>query len=324
VGTKRDGSSCAPSQLQQQLAAQIVAHIQNNGLRRGEHLTELALTEALRVSRTSVRAALQYLAALGIVAPSGPRRGFRVRAPATALARLTRQGAPSDEEALYVKVADEYVRGQLPERFSEADMLKRYGINRGLLLRVLQRMSREGLAERNPGYCWQFTALLKSGKSHDDSYRFRLTVEPAALLEPGFLLDRKWAARCRREHEAILGRPNQVSALKFCGVNADFHVTLAACTGNHFFRHAIQFQNQLRRFVSHSWTYGLEQIAASCEEHLAILTALESDERDLAASLMCLHLTRTATLKPATGAAAPGTRTHEHGAPPTQLRGNNR
>jgi DNA-binding GntR family transcriptional regulator len=322
---KRDGNSSAPSHLQQQLAAQIVAHIQNNGLRRGEHLTELALAEALRVSRTSVRAALQYLAALGIVAPSGPRRGFRVRAPATALAKLTRGGAPSDEEALYVKVADEYVRGHLPERFSEADMLKRYGINRGLLLRVLQRMSREWLVERNPGYYWQFTALLKSGKSHDDSYRFRLTVEPAALLEPGFLLDRKWAARCRREHEAVLGmRPNQVSTLRFYDINADFHATLAACTGNHFFRHAIQLQNQLRRFVSHSWTYGLEQIAASCEEHLAILTALESDERDLAASLMCLHLTRAATLKPATGAGAASTLTLEHGARPIQLRGNNR
>src|SRR5882724_1593814 len=322
---KRDGNTFVPTQLQQQLAEQIVAHIQNNGLRRGEHLTELVLTEALRVSRTSVRAALQYLAALGIVAPSGPRRGFRVRAPATALAKLTRGGAPSDEEALYVKVADEYVRGYLPERFSEADMLKRYGINRGLLLRVLQRMSREGLVERNPGYYWQFTALLKSGKSHDDSYRFRLTVEPAALLEPGFLLDRKWAARCRREHEAILGmRRSQVSTLRFFDINADFHATLAACTGNHFFRHAIQFQNQLRRFVNHSGTCGLERITASCEEHLAILTALERDERDLAASLMCLHLKRAATPQPATRAGAAGTLTDEDGARPTQLRGHNR
>jgi len=39
---KRDGNTFVPTQLQQQLAEQIVAHIQNNGLRRGEHLTELA------------------------------------------------------------------------------------------------------------------------------------------------------------------------------------------------------------------------------------------------------------------------------------------
>jgi DNA-binding GntR family transcriptional regulator len=306
---KRDDTTFAPSQLQRQLAAQIVAHIQDNGLRRGDHLTELALAGTLRVSRTTVRAALQYLATLGVLAPSGPRRGFRVRAPATALARLTREGTPSDEEALYVKVADDYVRGHLSERFSEADMLKRYGVNRGLLLRVLQRMSREGVVERNPGYYWQFSALLKSGQRRDHSYRFRLTVEPAALLEPGFRLDPKWAARCRREHEAILAmRPNQISMLRFSSINADFHETLAACAGNPFFQHAIQFQNQLRRFVSYSSTYGLDQIAASCEEHLAILTALENGECDLAASLMCLHLTRAASLKPAIGAAATAAR----------------
>jgi len=248
-----------------------------------------------------------------------------VRAPATALAKLTREKVPSDEEALYVQIADDYVRRHLPERFSEADMLKRYGINRGLLLRVLQRMSREGLVERNPGYCWQFAALLQSGKSREDSYRFRLTVEPAALLEARIPARSHVAARCRREHEAILGmRHGQVSTLRFFDINTDFHTTLAACTGNHFFRHAIQFQNQLRRFVSHSQTYGLERITASCEEHLAILTALEKDERDLAASLMCLHLKRAATPQRATHAAAADTLTHEDGARPTQLRGNNR
>jgi DNA-binding GntR family transcriptional regulator len=210
----------------------------------------------------------------------GTKRHGNTPAPS----QLTREGAPSDEEALYVKIADDYVRDRLPERFSAADMAKRYV----------------------------------------DSYRFRMTVEPAALLEPGFLLDRKWAARCRREHDAVLGmRSNQVSTLKFFDINADFHATLAACTGNHFFRHAIQFQKQLRRFVSYNWTCRVEHIAASCEEHLAILTALESDERDLAASLMCLHLTRAATLKPVTGAGAAGTLTPAHGARPTQLRGNN-
>lgn len=305
--TKRSGASPIPSKLQRQIALKIVEYIRDNGVRKGAPLTEFMLAKALQVSRTPVRAALQYLAAQDIVAPSAPRRGFSVKAPATAVARLARVGTPTDEEALYVRIAENYVGGRLPEHFSEADMMREYGINRGLLVRVLQRMSREGVIERNPGYGWRFAPFLKTGGGHDQSYRFRLAVEPAALLEPTFALDRVWAARCRREHEGILAtRPERVSMIRFFDVNTDFHETLAACSGNHFFHQTVQFQNKLRRFLTYSWTYGLERIAASCEEHLAILTALENDERDWAGTLMRRHLNLAALLQPTANAAATG------------------
>jgi DNA-binding GntR family transcriptional regulator len=294
----RDSDSPGPSKLQRQIATKIVEYIRDNGLRRGDHLTELVLAEVLQVSRTPVRAALKYLAAQDVVAESGPRRGFSVRAPATSVAKLAREGTPTDEEALYVKVADDYVHGQTPEQFSEADMMRQYGINRGLLVRVLQRMSKEGVIERNPGHGWRFAPLLRSAKAHDHSYRFRLAVEPAALVEPDFVLDRLWAARSRREHEAILAmRPDRVSMIQFFEVNADFHETLAACSGNQFFHHTVQVQNKLRRFLTYSWTYGLDRIQASCEEHLEILAAVEKDEREWAASLMRRHLQVAGELK---------------------------
>ena len=299
VSTPRGSASPVPSKLQRQIAAKIVEYIRDNGLRKGDHLTELSLAEVLQVSRTPVRAALKYLAAQDVVAPSGPRRGFSVRAPATSVAKLARDGTPSDEEALYVKVAEDYLRGRLTEHFSEADMMRHYGINRGLLVRVLQRMSREGVIERNPGYGWRFAPLLKSGKGHDQSYRFRLAVEPAALLEPDFVLDRLWAARSRREHEAIMAtRPDRVSMIRFFEINADFHETLAACSGNQFFHHTVQFQNKLRRFLAYSWTYGHERIMVSCREHLEILTAVEKDEREWASSLMKRHLQLAAEVTP--------------------------
>jgi DNA-binding GntR family transcriptional regulator len=296
---KRAGPS--PSKLQQQLAARILTHIRDTNLEKGDHLTELGLAHTLQVSRTPVRAALDYLATMNVVAPNGPRRGFHVRAAASVVAKLAAEPVQSDEEAIYVRVAEDYVRQALPEQFSEADMMRQYGISRGLLIRVLQRMAREGVIERNAGYGWRFAPLLRtSGKSDKESYRFRQVVEPAALLEPGFTLDRAWSKRCRRDHEEILAtRPERVSMIRFFDINADFHETLAACSGNHFFHQAARSQNQLRRFLTYSRAYPLDRIAASCEAHLAILTAVENSDQELAATLMSLHLKLAAQQKPA-------------------------
>ena len=289
-----------PSKLQRKLIGQIAEYIRDNGLEAGAPLTELGLAEALNVSRTPVRAALEHLTGLGVVAPGGPRRGFQVTASPEALAELTEETAHSDEEEdLYVKVAADYVSSHLPEQFSEADMMRQYGVTRGLLLRVLRRMSSERVIERNPGYGWRFAPLLRSMESHDESYRFRMVVEPAALLEPTFVLDAGWAARCRQDHERILATPpGKLSIVGFFEVNAAFHEGLAACSGNHFFHQAVQLQNQLRRFLSYSWTYGQDRIAASCHEHMAILDALEIGDRAWAAALMRRHLDLASQLKP--------------------------
>lgn len=289
-----------PSKLQRKLVSQIAGYIRDNELGPGDHLTELGLAEALNVSRTPVRAALEHLTAQGVVAPAGPRRGFQVTASPEALAGLAEESVQSDEEEeLYMRVASDYVGNRLPEQFSEADMQRQYGVSRGVLLRVLQRMSGERVIERNPGYGWRFAPLLRSMESHDESYRFRMVVEPAAILEPTFSLDVTRAARSRRNHEAILlTPPAKLSIVNFFEVNAEFHEFLAACSGNNFFHQAVQQQNQLRRFLSYSWTYGADRVAASCHEHLEILTALEAGDREWAAALMRHHLDLAGRLKP--------------------------
>jgi DNA-binding GntR family transcriptional regulator len=281
-----------PSKLQRLLAHRIVNYIRDNNLSKGDHLTELALAQKLQVSRTPIKGALDYLTSLDVVAPCGPRLGFRVRAGAGVVAKLSTEAVQSDEDEVYVRIAEDYVRQAIPEEFSEADLMRQYGVSRGLLTRVLQRMTREGVTERKAGYGWRFAPLLRpDGRAEEQSYRFRLAIEPAALLEPGFSLDRAWAARCRRDHEAILAmRPERISMIQFFEINADFHETLAACSGNPFFQQAAKSQYRLRRFLTYSRTYRLERIAASCKRHLAILSAVESGDQELAALQMRLHL----------------------------------
>jgi DNA-binding GntR family transcriptional regulator len=295
-----------PTKLQRQLAHGILSYVRDNNLGKGDLLSELALAQTLLVSRTPIRGALEYLTSLDVLVPSGSPLRFRVRASASVIAKLAAETVISDEEAIYVRIAEDYVRQALPEEFSEADIMRQYGIRHRLLMRVLQTMTREGVIERKAGYGWRFAPMLRtSGKGDEQSYRFRLAIEPIALLEPGFSLDRSWAKRCRSDHEAILAmRPERVSMIRFFDMNADFHETLAACSGNPFFHQATKSQNQLRRFLTYSRVYALERIKASCEAHLTILDALENGDQELAALQMRLHLQVAARQLPVQTAAA--------------------
>jgi DNA-binding GntR family transcriptional regulator len=287
--------------LSRKLPARIIEHLAENALFEGASLTELGLAESLNVSRTPVRTALEQLEASGIVARLGPRRGYTVLASAGTIEAMAQAGSGQDEEEdLYLAIAQDFVRQGSGDQFSEADMLRRYNVGRSLLMRVLQRMAGDRVIERNPGYGWRFAPLLRSVESHDESYRFRMAIEPAALEEPGFLLDRAWSARTRQAHEAVLAQdPSRVSMVRFFAMNADFHETLAACSGNNFFHQAVQQQNQIRRFQNYAWTYGPERIATCCHEHLDILDACEKGEQGWAATLMRRHLDLACRLKPA-------------------------
>lgn len=287
-----------PSKLQRQLAGQIVKHIRDDHLAPGSALTEIGLAEMFKVSRTPVRAALEYLAAQGIV-DSESRRGFSVARSADELAAVELDDEVSDDDALYLRIANDFMAERLEDHFSEADLMRRYQVRRGLLTRVLQRMARDFVIERNQGHGWSFAPLVKSIEAHDESYRFRLVIEPAAILEPGYALDLRWAERCRAAHEAILATPpEKLSPIHFFEVNADFHELVAAGSHNSFFLQAVQQQNRLRRFLGYNWTYGHERIVESCVEHLDVLTALEKGEYEWASTLMRRHLELAARIKP--------------------------
>ena len=91
----------------------------------------------------------------------------------------------------YFRIADDRLKGLLPDEFSEQMIRTRYGLTNTQLNTVLTRINQEGWAERKPGYGWQFSNMLTTPDSLLQSYRLRLALEPAALLEPGYRLDRQ-------------------------------------------------------------------------------------------------------------------------------------
>jgi DNA-binding GntR family transcriptional regulator len=172
-------------------------------------------------------------------------------------------------------------------------------VGRKVMVRVLQRMASDRVIERNSGYGWRFASLLRSEESLAESFYFRLMIEPQALLAPGFKLDRTWLARSRKDHQMILATLyNDASMVRFFEINSNFHEKLAEMSGNPFIHHAVQLQNQIRRFVDVGGNYGYEKIREGCEEHLQILDALDRGDNQWASSLMRRHIELASRNKP--------------------------
>lgn len=282
--------------FQARLANQIASYISTKALPAGSHLPEQFLSELFQVSRTPVRAALSMLTSQGVI-EHRRNRGYFTRSDGS---RLDPADLPmSDEERVYLSIASDRMTRELPDQVSEADLLRRYDAARSVINRALQRLLREGLVEKRPGRGWAFAPVVDSEEAHDESYRFRLSIEPAALLEPTFKLDTERAARSRATHENLLAASTrEVSAIDLFEMNAEFHELLAASSGNRFFLQAVKQQNRLRRFANYRWVYGPTRPVEACREHLTILDALESGDRFWASTLLRKHLEISSSLTP--------------------------
>src|SRR5438046_2412159 len=54
--------------------------------------------------------------------------------------------------ATYFQIAEDLLRGELPDEFSESMIRARYGLTMAQLNAVLGRIAHEGWAEKKPGY----------------------------------------------------------------------------------------------------------------------------------------------------------------------------
>ena len=280
-----------PSRLHEETAARIVSFLKDEHFSVGQHLVADDLCKRFGISRTPIHGALRLLEVRGLV-ENRPHRGFVLSRPLDAAVEVEPAAEREDEDArLFVAIADARIAGQLPDQCTQQELVRRFGVHVGVVVRVLRELAKLGLAERKAGNGWRFLPTMDSARAEFESYQFRMTLEPVILLQPGFALDGEWARRVRTHHDSFLHRPwKDTLAVEFYEMNAEFHEGLARASGNRHMLGAIQQQNQLRRFLNYHWQYPVERVRESVLQHLAILTALESDDRDFAAVLMRRHL----------------------------------
>lgn len=290
--TKRSSSSKSKklTNLQSKLVADLTAYFQRENLDVGHHLTEEALAKEFGVSRSPVSAALRFLSQHGIVTAKA-NHGFRLAVQGSDVA-IDKLPIPEIEDrALYDKIIVDRLEGNLPDDPTEAELMRRYNVTRGLLTSALVALLRDGTIERSAGYGWRFAPTLESNDARRQSYEFRILIEPPAMLLPGFEVDAKVLGDLRARHERFLDATNtKINRLEFIETNTRFHETIAAWSGNAFVLQALRKQNRLRRLVEIRGAHGVQRIIDSCNEHIAIIGALAEGDIDWASKLMYRHL----------------------------------
>lgn len=284
-------NSGGPSSLQIEIANKVIAMIRSGDLAPGAHLTEQTMTKQFGVSRSPVRGALKLLEERGYVQSRANAGVFIAeRAPELPLDALV--GAVITTEELYRAIISDRARNALADSLSEVELLERYCAPKGVLLRTLLRMAHEGLIERAKGHGWRFLPGLDSKEAKYESYRFRMIIECQGMREPTFRADPDKLRSLRREHESFLVMKSAAQTpAAFFEMNATFHETIAALSGNRFIYQAVRQQNQLRRFEEYQhYIIRPSNLSEACEEHMQIIDALLAGDAEWAGALLHRHL----------------------------------
>jgi len=276
--------------LQTKVAREIVALVRREGRRAGEHLTELHLSEQIGTSRSPVQAALRHLSKLGVL-QQDLNRGYFLVQDAKAWDTVAARFSSQPDDPLYLAVAEDRQAGKLPDEVTEAELMRRFGVARSTLRKVLARISEEGWIEQRVGHGWCFSSMIDSPEAYEESYLFRQAVEPTGLVGPSFRVDPVQLKELRREQQQIVdGGFKSMTAIELFEANSRFHETLAKWAHNRFILQAVKRVNQLRRLVEYRQASKRAPRQTQASEHLEILAAIETHDLVQAAGLLKAHL----------------------------------
>ncbi len=283
-------SSAGLTPLQTRVAREIVALVRREGRRSGDHLPEIQLSEMIGTSRSPVQAALRHLSSLGVV-QQDVNRGFFIVKDAKDWAPIAASFSSQPDDPLYLAIAEERQTGKLPDEMTEAELMRRFGVARSTLRKVLARIREEGWIEERLGHGWTFQNMMESPEAYEESYLFRQALEPAGLLSPSFNAIPSELAQLRREQQHIVdGGYKVMTPIELFEANSRFHETLASWSGNRFIVQSVKRVNQLRRLIEYRQASKREPRLGQAEEHLGILDAIAAQDFALAASLLRKHL----------------------------------
>lgn len=276
---------------------QIVELIKSQNWEVGTHLPAQMLADRLRVSRQPVNNALALLHEKGFLTRERNRGYFIAKPFAEPLSEIVNALGVNETDvvtSVYFRIADDLLKGELPLEFSEQLIKSRYQLTAAQLNGVLGRISQEGWAERKPGYGWVFSTMLSTPDSLLQSYRLRLALEPAALLEPNYRLAPDVAERCRAAELHLLDGgivTDTADQLHDRGVR--FHEALVEASGNVFFIDTIRRVNRVRRLLSYRSMQDRSRYEQHCKQHLHIIELLEQGKNEEASAFMVEHLQST-------------------------------
>ncbi|EUB98913.1 transcriptional regulator, GntR family [Rhizobium sp. CF080] len=283
------------SSLQIEVARKLMPIISTGRWAVGEKISDAALAREFGISRTPVRQVLQFLAERGTVAQTD-NRGFTLVRPPAAGENVDEFVPPSEVDTLYRQIMHARANGLIGSEASETEILEHFGTSRGIVRRTLMRLSAEGLAERRDGHGWRFAECLDNRQAVNESYAFRAIIECGAVMEDTFRADPEALEALEREQTALLNAPLvSIEGSAWFEANARFHETVVSWSNNRFLIQSIRRQNSLRRMTEYAEFAELSEagVRKAARDHLAILEAINADDRKLASAILFRHLSRS-------------------------------
>ncbi|APG89115.1 GntR family transcriptional regulator (plasmid) [Sinorhizobium americanum CCGM7] len=279
------------SQLAQNIANEITLLVTSGELAVGDPLRTQHLADRFGVSRSPVREALQMLSEQGVLEQK-ENRGFFVKESAGALAEtVSDEARPFEVANDYQRLAEDWLTDRIPAEVTEQVLRERYDLTKMQLNDILMRAVREGWAERKQGYGWRFLPVAKTPEAFEQIYRFRMLIEPAAMLEPDFRLDRKIIEEQRRIQSRMLETDiERLPAERLLHNGALFHEELIRMSNNPFFHLSLVRVNRMRRLLEYRSRVDRSRLVRQCQDHLDILDLLERGEVIEASYAMRRHL----------------------------------
>ena len=193
-------------------------------------------------------------------------------------------------DQVYGVIRERILTGVLPRgaRVHQEDVAADLGVSRTPVREALRRLAAEGLIEMRTNRGARVTDLEPDDMRQP--YEARLVVEPGAARLAAQTEVPEARARMRKaleaQRRAIPDVPRTFAA------NREFHIALAAASGNTF----------LLQFIEHLWVARIgeaiyehqaespERMSLDADEHEAILTAIESGDARRAESLTRKHI----------------------------------
>lgn len=264
--------------LSRKIALRVIQDISEGSFTSGAHIGAQLVADRYGVSRTPVRNALDLLTERGVLTRE-PNRGYFVASdiPDEVLAQ-----AKSEKDDLsrdYHQLADDWLADRIPDEMTEQALRERYDLTKARLAEILARALREGWVERKEGHGWRFLPVAKTPAAFDQIYRFRIAIEPIAMLEPSFKPDRDVLAELRRTQEWLYGLdPVATSNETVLGHGTQFHEALVRMSGNPFFVMSLERVNRMRRLMEYRAQVDKSRLINESGEHLEILDLLETGQ----------------------------------------------
>ena len=280
------------SALARNIASQITLLVTTGELAAGDHVRTQHLADRFGVSRSPVREAMQVLSEQGFL-EQRENRGFFVKElpKSQTVEPVSDEAKPFEVENDYQRLAEDWLMDRIPAEMTEGALRDRYQVTKAQLSDMLMRALREGWAERKQGYGWRFLPVAKTPEAFEQIYRFRMLIEPAAMLEPGFMLDRRIIDEQRRIQTRMLETDiARLPAERLLHNGSLYHEELIKMSNNPFFHLSLVRVNQMRRLLEYRSRVDRDRLVVQCQDHLAILDLLERGEVAEASYAMRRHL----------------------------------